>query len=107
MSDRNEKKKEEHKQFERLRKRRQQGKKKNNVSKNDGRAGANVKTGQICRKQNKKATEQEVKKLKMKVKMFSNKFRRLKRKLNSTPQNEDLQDVSSSCSDTSSTQLYR
>ena len=39
----------------------------------------------------------------MKLKMFSIECRRLKRKLNSTTQNEDLHDVSSNYSDTSST----
>ena len=95
------KKQDEHKQYKRLRKRRLCELKKN-ASKNDKRAVANIKAGQLHRRKNNKAKEHQVKKLQLQVKMFSNECRQLKRKLNSTPQNKYLDD-SSNFSDTSST----
>ena len=73
------KKQDEHKQYERLRKRRQRELKKN-ASKNDKRAIANIKAGQLRRRKNNKAKEHQVKKLQLEVQMFSNECRRLKRK---------------------------
>ena len=73
-------KQDEHKQYEKLRKRRQSELKKN-ASKNDKRAVANIMEGQLCRRKNNKAKEHQVKKLQLQVKMFSDECRRLKRKL--------------------------
>jgi len=97
----NESKQEEYRLYERLRKRKQRERKRQDKGNIDGRIESNYKKGRSTRIKNSKDKENQMKRLHLKVKFVTNENRRLKRRLNSTPQSEEDYEASASCSESS------
>ena len=96
----NESKQEEYRSYERLRKRKQRERKRQDKGNIDRRIESNYKKGRSTRIKNSKDKENQIKRLHLKLKFVTNENRRLKRRLNSTPQSEDYE-ASTSCSESS------
>ena len=91
---------EEYRKNERLRKRKQREKQKEVAEKYDGQLSSNIKSARKRKARNNKVTRDEINNLKLRVKLFSNENRRLKRKLNSSVQSEVVEQFEDSSSST-------